>query len=620
MTTDVSERRPGATGAPAPPPPRAAAPPTVTTAIVLATASAGGDPAATLAWEDTTVVRRLVEQIAGVGAQAVHVLVRPEGAAAVERALGPTPATIERSDSPSADLRTVARIARESTGGLLVALGDVVTQREVLAGLAVDPRVATGALATVNNLGRPTAPRIRSARGRVVSAASPYHLVHRPTATFLGVLKVGADDRAALAGVAEHLATLTDGALPEGWADELRRKEGMWRGGFARIAARQAGTAAEARTAGLLEVDADLDDDAAAAPEDVAPERPEDIILSEADEAELRRRVAVAPDDVTSLLLAGLVRSGTQVAVNHLRKLFWARTLSPADVERAAEDIQRFDEDKVLLDSAVKAADGFFTTFFVSTYSKYIARWAARRGLTPNQITTVSVLIGLLAAAGFATGERWGLIAGAVLLQIAFTTDCVDGQLARYTRQFSKLGAWLDSVFDRTKEYMVFAGLAIGYAATHADDVWTLAGAALTLQTVRHQMDFAFGAARQQVIGETKHPPIEQPSDRLGAGLRPPAPARAVAPSTTVAPDAVDPPRPVSLPRRVLGLWRKLDRWPGMVWIKRMVAFPIGERFAVISLTAALFDAKVTFVVLLAWGGLAAAYTSAGRILRSVTR
>ena len=50
------------------------------------------------------------------------------------------------------------------------------------------------------------------------------------------------------------------------------------------------------------------------------------------------------------------------------------------------------------------------------------------------------------------------MVAGAVLLQLAFTFDCVDGQLARYTRQFSKLGAWLDSIFDRTKEYVVFAG------------------------------------------------------------------------------------------------------------------------------------------------------------------
>jgi hypothetical protein len=38
----------------------------------------------------------------------------------------------------------------------------------------------------------------------------------------------------------------------------------------------------------------------------------------------------------------------------------------------------------------------------------------------------------------------------------------------------------------------------------------------------------------------------------------------------------------------------------------------------VISLCAALFNARVTFVVLLAWGLLAAAYTLTGRILRSV--
>src|SRR5213076_1711230 len=111
---------------------------------------------------------------------------------------------------------------------------------------------------------------------------------------------------------------------------------------------------------------------------------------------------------------------------------------------------------------------GFFTTFFVSPYSKYIARWAARRGLTPNFVTSVSMAVGVVAAACFALGSRAGLVAGAVLLQAAFTLDCVDGQLARYTRTFSKFGAWLDSIFDRTKEYAWFAGLAIG--STHAGD------------------------------------------------------------------------------------------------------------------------------------------------------
>ncbi|HEX8083229.1 MAG TPA: CDP-alcohol phosphatidyltransferase family protein [Solirubrobacteraceae bacterium] len=628
MTTGVTPPR---AQTPAPPRPPAPAPAAVTTAILLATAPGeDGDAAATLRWDASeTVIGRLAAQVASVGAASVHVITRPEWVASVERALGRRAAApglagdpastlagggapavaVEASPDPSGDLRAIARIARDSGGGLLIAQGEVLTQREALAGLAADPRVSTGILATVGRVGRPFQQRTRSARGRVVSAASPYHGVTKPTTTFLGVLKVAEADRETLIASAERLAAITADGLPEGWDDEIQRKMGIWRAVLARAAWRQ-----EMDRESPLEHDVDDDNDT---PELELPEDPSEIVLSDEDEAEIARRGKVVPNDVAAMLVVALVRSGAQVGVSHLRKLFWARPITPAGIERARLDIQEYDEDKVLLDSSVKAADGFFTTFFVSPYSKYIARWAARRGLTPNQVTTISVLIGFAAAAAFATGERWGLITGAVLLQIAFTTDCVDGQLARYTRQFSKLGAWLDSVFDRTKEYAVFAGLAIGYSATQAGDVWVLAGAALTLQTVRHQMDFSFGAARQQVIGETKYPPIEQPSDRLGAGVAP-KPAREV--TADAGPEAVDPPRPVSLPRRVLGLWRRLDRMPGLIWVKRMVAFPIGERFAVISITAALWDAETTFAVLLAWGGVAATYTFAGRFLRSVAR
>jgi hypothetical protein len=63
-----------------------------------------------------------------------------------------------------------------------------------------------------------------------------------------------------------------------------------------------------------------------------------------------------------------------------------------------------------------------------------------------------------------------------------------------------------------------------------------------------------------------------------------------------------------------------LDRLPAAAWVKRMVAFPIGERFAVISITAALATPRTTFVVLLAWGGVGLLYTLAGRTLRSLAR
>ncbi len=226
------------------------------------------------------------------------------------------------------------------------------------------------------------------------------------------------------------------------------------------------------------------------------------------------------------------------------------------------------------------------------------------------------MFIGLLAAAGFATGERWGMIAGAILLQLAFTFDCVDGQLARYTRTFTKLGAWLDSVFDRTKEYLVFAGLAIGASRT-GDDVWLLAGAALTLQVVRHCVDFSYPQAQHQAMALARQPPLEQVSDSP-TGAPVPVP---LVPEGTVEEETTPPPAPPkSLKRRARDAWRALDRNKRAVWVKKIVGFPIGERFAAISIAAALFDARVTFIVLLAWGGFALTYTLAGRLLRSIGR
>lgn len=118
------------------------------------------------------------------------------------------------------------------------------------------------------------------------------------------------------------------------------------------------------------------------------------------------------------------------------------------------------DDEAVRLRSAVKARDGFFTTYCISPYSRYIARWCARRGLTPNQVTTASLLTALIAAGCAATGTRAGFVAAGLLLLFSFVLDCTDGQLARYSLQYSTLGAWLDATFDRAKEYAYYAGLA----------------------------------------------------------------------------------------------------------------------------------------------------------------
>ncbi len=544
------------------------------TAVLFATAPAGeGGPAAALAWEQATLLGRLLGQLAELGIREAHLVTRPDWAPALERhAAGHGVAVrLERSADTAGDLRAVAAIARAGggPGALVIANADILTQGEALAGLLADPRISTGMLTTtVRRVQRYMGFRTRTRRGRVISAGTPYHYVHQPNGTFLGVLKVAPAQREALAGVAERLAALVDGALPDGWRGELEAKSGRWKLALYRRA--QAG-------AEPPEEDDNPADAEAGVAEDETELSPDDVELSPADEAELGRRVAAAEQDVPALLLCGLVRSEVQVGGCHLRKLFWTRPLTSADVAEAAARIGDHDEDKALLDSAVKANDGFFTTFFVSPYSKYIARWAAQRGWTPNGVSTLSVVVGFVAAAAFATGDRAGLVAGAVLLQIAFTLDCVDGQLARYTRTFTKFGAWLDSVFDRTKEYAVFAGLAIGASQT-GDHVWLLAGAALTLQIARHSIDFSYPAAQHQAMGAVRQPPLEQVQDVIAAVV----PAALVPEGDPSVPPP--PPPPPTFKQRLRGAWRAVDRSRRGRWAKKAIAFPIGERFAAISI------------------------------------
>uniref|UniRef100_UPI0015EFF751 DUF5941 domain-containing protein n=1 Tax=Streptomyces phytophilus TaxID=722715 RepID=UPI0015EFF751 len=256
---------------------------------------------------------------------------------------------------------------------------------------------------------------------------------------------------------------------------------------------------------------------------------------------------------------------------------------------KATDAVAAVDEEKARLRAAVKSRDGFFTTFFISPYSRYLARWCANRGLTPNQVTTASLATAVLAAGCAATGTRAGFVAAGVLLLLSFVLDCTDGQLARYSLQYSTMGAWLDATFDRAKEYAYFAGLALGAANADGDDVWALALGAMVLQICRHVVDFAFNESI--------------------------APAAAAAGGTAHAGRAAEDGNSPAF-----ALSDRLDRLGWTVWLRRMVVLPIGERWALIAVLTAVTTPRVVFVVLLVGMGLAASYTTAGRVLRSLKR
>ena len=71
---------------------------------------------------------------------------------------------------------------------------------------------------------------------------------------------------------------------------------------------------------------------------------------------------------------------------------------------------------------------------------------AKRLGVTPNAITIASIFIGIGAGVAFYFPQMWINVIGMLLLIWANSFDSADGQLARMTKQYSRLGRILDGV------------------------------------------------------------------------------------------------------------------------------------------------------------------------------
>jgi CDP-diacylglycerol---glycerol-3-phosphate 3-phosphatidyltransferase len=104
------------------------------------------------------------------------------------------------------------------------------------------------------------------------------------------------------------------------------------------------------------------------------------------------------------------------------------------------------------------------------------ARLFGRVGLTPNALTLIGFGIAIVAAY-FAATQAW-LLAG-LLVAFGAIFDLFDGALARATGTTSRFGAFMDSVFDRAGEAVVYLGILVGLAATGYETGVILAASAM---------------------------------------------------------------------------------------------------------------------------------------------
>lgn len=297
-------------------------------------------------------------------------------------------------------------------------------------------------------------------------------------------------------------------------------------------------------------------------------------------------RLTVASDELVDLCTVALVRSGIDVHAVEMVDVPWFR--SPADPAEARRVIARTDERRIAQLQANRVDDGFYSTFVVRRASKPLTRLALRIGASPNAVTLLSFAIGLLAALAFAQGTRVWLVVGALALQVSLIVDCVDGEVARATRRFSALGAWLDASTDRVKEYAAYAGLAAG-AAVAGLSAWWIAIVLIVVQTVRHMADYTFSRVQREREARVAPRPLTDPDDgAAGAG-------------------------------GLLESSARMNRLPVIRWAKKVLHMPIGERWLVLSVVAALVNGYAALLVLLILVAIGLVYTTVGRIARTFT-
>jgi archaetidylinositol phosphate synthase len=136
----------------------------------------------------------------------------------------------------------------------------------------------------------------------------------------------------------------------------------------------------------------------------------------------------------------------------------------------------------------------------------------ASTGMSPGFWTALSLILaassGLTYMSAMFLGSNWYLssMAGSILLLISGFFDIVDGCVARVTKQTSKKGAYLDSVFDKISESIIFIGLAIG----------GLANPVISLIALSLSLLVSYTRAKSEAVGvELKGVGIGERAERL---------------------------------------------------------------------------------------------------------
>src|SRR3989344_1159946 len=91
-----------------------------------------------------------------------------------------------------------------------------------------------------------------------------------------------------------------------------------------------------------------------------------------------------------------------------------------------------------------------------------LGRGFSSTGLSANVWSAIGLGFAFTSAIVYGLQLEYSLIFGGILLLVSGFFDIVDGQVARFTKTTSQKGAFLDSIFDKIAEVLIFLGILIG--------------------------------------------------------------------------------------------------------------------------------------------------------------
>jgi phosphatidylglycerophosphate synthase len=142
---------------------------------------------------------------------------------------------------------------------------------------------------------------------------------------------------------------------------------------------------------------------------------------------------------------------------------------------------------------AYKGVTDLLTKYLWPEWALVLTRWAARIGMTPNQVTLIGALLCVLATGLFHQGWYWaGLAVGLVFMVL----DTVDGKLARCTLASSKWGEVFDHGIDLIHPPFWWWAWAVGLEAygrpLPPDLFWPVLGTIVGAYVVQRSIEGAF--------------------------------------------------------------------------------------------------------------------------------